>query len=369
MSEAAIDEGVAREPDSQASRPSGRRSKPRRRRRRRLFRALVVVLLILAGLVVGLAVYTERQLGDVTRFPFDIDRPGRPARTQGEALNILVAAVDEPEGSGDGPSVYEALERREWTPGVFRSDVIMVLHLPADRSSAQLVSIPRDSYVDIAGHGRSKINAAFSWGGPQLMARTVEDLTGVRIDHAVVVGFAGLSKIADIVGGVDLYLNEPTFNPVDSTTWPAGTHRFTGEEALAYVRERHSLARGDFSRIQRQQNLLRALLVRLTASGTMANPGRLVRLVANLSDAVAVDDGLDNGALRRLALQSRGIRAGDVTFATVPVTGTPTIAGASVVTLNLRATASMFAALDSDRLDDWLADHETDVLPGPREVE
>lgn len=339
-----------------------------RRRRHRVLKVFVLGVLVLVCGAIAFLVYADRQLAAVPRFPLDLDRPDRPA-AHGKALDILVAAVDDPDGSGAGPSVYEELKSKDWTPGLFRSDAIMVLHLPADRSTAQLVSIPRDSYVDVPGHGRTKINAAFSWGGPQLLAHTVENLTGVRIDHAVVIGFTGLARVADIVGGVDLHLDEPTFNPVDDSTWKAGTHHFTGDEALAYVRERHTLSHGDFSRIQRQQNFLRALLVQVAAAGTLANPSRVVRLIDRLSDTVAVDAQMTNGVMRKLAVQSRGLRADDFTFATVPVTGTPTIDGASVVTLDLKATASMFRALEDDALDQWLDRHRTDVLPDAEEVE
>ncbi|WP_408897256.1 LCP family protein [Nocardioides sp. R1-1] len=340
-----------------------------RRWMRRLFAIVVVVLVVLAGVVAGMVVYTDRQLGDISRFPLDVDRPDRPPATGGRALNLLVAAVDDPDGAERGPSVYEELASRGWTPGLFRSDAIMVLHLPADRRSAQLVSIPRDSYVAVPGHGRTKINAAFSYGGPRLLARTVEDLTGVRIDHAVVIGLTGLSRVADIVGGVELHLPEDTRSPIDGSTWPAGTRRLDGAEALAYVRERHSLRRGDFSRIQRQQNFLRALFAQVAGSGTLTSPHRLVELVGQLSTTIAVDAGMTNGVMRRLALQSRHLRADDLTFATVPVTGTPTIDGASVVTLDRPATRSMFAALAEDRLGRWLRTHTTDTLPPPEEVE
>jgi LCP family protein required for cell wall assembly len=325
-------------------------------------------VLVLVVLATALVIYTERQLSAITRFPMNLDRPERPAPAPGRALNILVAGVDDPDGTGVGPSIYDELAAPDWTPGMFRSDAIMVLHLPADGETAQLVSIPRDSYVDVPEHGRTKVNAAFSYGGPPLLARTVEDLTGIRIDHAVVIDFTGLATLTDIVGGVDLHLTKPAYNPVDQSTWSAGTHHFSGAEALAYVRERHTLLRGDFDRIQRQQNFLRALLGQVARAGTLTNPVLLLRLVNQLSSTVAVDDALTNGALRSLALAHRGIRPGDFTFATVPVTGTPTIDGASVVTLDLAATRSMFQAMNADDLAAWLGKHATDVLPDPQHV-
>ncbi|GAA3673585.1 hypothetical protein GCM10022237_36490 [Nocardioides ginsengisoli] len=326
-----------------------------RRPRNTALRILIGTTLVLAVVVGALVLYTNQQLRNIPRFPLDLDRPGRPAAAAGDALNILIAGVDDPDGSGRGPTVEKALAGKVWPQGAFRSDAIIVLHLPADRRTAQLVSIPRDSYVDVAGHRRTKINAAFSYGGPQLLARTVEDLGGIRIDHVVVVDFRGLARITDIVGGVDVYVD--------------GSRRhLDGREALAYVRERHALLRGDLDRVQRQQNFLRALLAGLVRTGTVANPVRLLRLTHQLASTIAVDDGLDAGTIRGLALDSRGLRPGDLTFATVPVTGTPTIAGASVVTLDLPRTASMLRSLGEGALVDWLEGNHTDTLPGQRQV-
>jgi LCP family protein required for cell wall assembly len=339
-----------------------------RRPRNTALRVLVGATLVLAVIVGALVFYTNHQLGNIPRFPLDLDRPGRPAATAGDALNILIAGVDDPDGSGKGPTVGEALAGRTWPQGAFRSDAIMVLHLSADRHSAQLVSIPRDSYVDVAGHGRTKINAAFSYGGPQLLARTVEDLGGIRVDHVVVVDFQGLARITDIVGGVEVYLTRPTYDPVSKTTWDAGLHHLDGAQALAYVRERHTLLRGDLDRVQRQQNLLRALLGRLVRTGTIVNPVRLLRLTRQLSSTIAVDEGLDPGTMRGLALGSRSLRPSDLTFATVPVTGTPTIHGASVVTLDLPQTESMLRSLSDGALADWLDGNHADRLPGRRQV-
>lgn len=348
-------------------RPGARRARRRRERRRNpALRILVGVTAALALAVGGLVVYTNQQLNDIPRFPLELDRPGRPPRSGGDALNILLAGVD---GPSNGSSVQQALTEPSWPEGRFRSDAILVLHLPSDRESAQVVSIPRDSYVPVAGHGTTKINAAFSYGGPQLLARTIEDLGGIRIDHVVVVDFEGLARITDIVGGVEIYLPEATHDAVGGGTWQKGTHHLDGEQALGYVRERKSLGRGDLDRVQRQQNFLRAILGRLASAGTLANPVRLVKLAQELSSTVAVDRDLTSGTIRSLVLGSRSLRPDDFTFATVPVTGTPTIDGASVVTLDDVETPSMLEALDGGSLVSWLRSHRTDELPDADEVE
>lgn len=364
------DAGIATPSLREGRSRAGIRRAPRRRRPRRrnpALRVLVGATIVLAMAVGGLVAYTNHQLGEVTRFSLDLDRPGRPPAAGGDALNILLAGVDGPEG--DGPSIYDALGGSTWPEGQFRSDAILVLHLPSDRESAQVVSIPRDSYVPVHGHGTTKINAAFSYGGPQLLARTIEDLGGIRIDHVVVVDFEGLARITDIVGGVEVYLPEASHDPVGGGRWDKGTHLLDGEHALGYVRERKSLGRGDLDRVQRQQNFLRALLARLAGAGTLATPVRLVKLSRQLSSTVAVDDDLTSGTIRSLVLGSRSLRPGDITFATVPVTGTPTIDGASVVTLDDVETPSMLEALDDGALVSWLESHDTDRLTDPQRVE
>lgn len=324
-------------------------------------KALAILFLIAAlfvALVFGWGLWLTSRLEQVERFPVS---PGpaaeRPARAQGQAskaMNILVVGADSSAGRGD---LFPMLRRDEWEPGAFRSDVLMIAHLSADRQKLQFVSIPRDSYVPVEGHGKTKINSAFSYGGPSLLVRTVEALTQARIDHVAVVDFLNFSDLVDSLDGVEVTMAG------DSTPT-----RLNGKEALEYVRVRKTLPRGDLDRVQRQQNVLRAILQETVDIGALANPVNVSKLVGDLRTYVAVDDGLSTGRMRSLGFDARHLKPARVRFVTVPVTGTPMIRGASMVTLDVSRTRSMFAALTEDRFDKWSAGQQLDQLPAPGNV-
>lgn len=349
-------------------RPVRRRRRRRRKRRLDWFRrhkALTVLIAAALALLLGVLIWIwwlHEQLDDVRRFPMEIDH--KVERVAGESMNILVMGVDDVDGLRQvGPSVYEMLESGEWEPGVSRSDTLMVLHLSADRRSAQLISIPRDSYVDIPGHGRSKINAAFSWGGPELAAETIEKNFGIYLDHAVIVDFDGFKDITEVLGGVNVHVDETVVDPMRDKTWTRGWHHIQGEDALAYVRMRYGLQRGDFDRIHRQQNFLRAVLDKATDRGIVYNPVKVSKLAGKLSKLVLVDEEMSNGKLRDLAVSSRHLRSSSFRFVTIPTAGTATIDGASVVKVRLQAARELFAQTERDRFEIWYNDHQVDELP------
>lgn len=348
------DPEVSPTPHARTEQPSKRRGFFRRHR------ALTILLGLLVTLIVVMLVwlwYLNRQLGGIPTF--DADRKPIPA---GEVRNILLVGVDDPAARGD---LFEMLESGEWEPGAFRSDAIMVLHINGDRGSAQMVSIPRDSYVPVEGMGTTKINASFSLGGPKLLTTTVEDLTGVRIDHVAIVDFGGFIGTSEAIGGVDVVVPETVTDPRNGRTLEPGPLHLEGENALEYVRARYGLPRGDFDRVQRQQNFLRATSKKLIKPSMLANPVRLTRLINSLDDLVAVDDTLTPSTIRNLAFQSRNLRPTMMRFVTVPYTGTPTIDGASVVTLDIATVREMFDAIDRDQFESWYADKSgvIDELP------
>ncbi|MBD8868337.1 LCP family protein [Nocardioides donggukensis] len=354
---------MSRSPDARSG-PEGRAPahRPGFVRRHLALSILAATALTLTLAVGGWVAYLQSQLVDVPRFEVDLERPGRPAAVPGDAVTLLLAGVDVNQGRG-GTDLATMLESGAWEPGSYRSDAIMVLHIEAGARAAQLVSIPRDSYVPVAGRGSTKINAALSAGGPALLARTVEDLIGIRLDHVVLVDYAGFTGITRLLGGVEVTVAETVHDPKNDKTWQAGRHVLEGEEALLYVRQRYGLGRGDFDRVQRQQNFLRALLGKATGSGVLANPVTLTRFVRDLSDLVAVDSSLTPGRLRSLALDNRRLRGRDLRFLTVPHLGTATIGGASVVLLDRVATREMFAAVAVDDFAGWARDRDVEELP------
>jgi len=338
--------------------PSASRT-PRSRRRRRL-RLLLGIPLTIALVLVGGAAVAVRHLqssldAKIDRFPDPAaaipaaERPApQPVTGPTAAVNLLVFGSDSRISAGD-PT--------QWAAGAQRTDAIMLVHLPADRSGAYVVSIPRDSWVDIPGHGHAKINAAFSWGGPALAVRTVEQLTGVRIDHLVLTDFTGFARITDLLGGVEVTVPKATGMGNSHARITAGTHTMDGATALAYVRERYTLPGGDFDRVKRQQNWIRAVLRKASGVGLAEDPQRLYAVLDAVAGSVATDRGFSIEAMRDLLLSLHGAGPGATHFLTVPVTGTGWSPDhqQSIVLLDTPAAAGLWTAIRTDHVDAWLA--------------
>jgi LCP family protein required for cell wall assembly len=195
----------------------------------------------------------------------------------------------------------------------------MLLHQPASGPAA-LISLPRDTYVDIAGYGPNKLNAAFSYGGPTLLVSTVEGLTGLTVDHYVEVGFGGVEGVVGALGGVELCLDYDVNEPLSGLVWTAGCHVADGPTALSFARMRYADPQGDIGRSQRQQQLIGAISGAVADPGVLLNPGRQVALTRAGTDALTVSEGTNILDLGRVALAFRA--------ATGPggITGTPPIA-------------------------------------------
>jgi LCP family protein required for cell wall assembly len=307
--------------------------------------ALVLLVAIGAWLIV-----LNNQIKDIPRFDADFDRPDRPARVQPEgALNILLVGVD-----GRGEDVRKRIQDGE--TGIL-SDTMMIWHLSEDHEKSQVVSVPRDSWVDIPGHGMAKIYAAFSWGGPELLVQTLEDTMDIYIDHVAIVDFEGFRDITETLGGVEIEMADGT------------TQNLEGEDALAYVRERHSLPRGDFDRINRQQNFLRQVLWEVTRNGTRANPIKMTGLIGDLSSLLLLDDDWTDGDIRSLGLDLVRKGAGEIDWLTAPTNGTGTSSdGQSIVNLDIPKSRELFHAISKDDFADYKKDHPLPFLPKPENV-
>lgn len=327
----------------------------------RRHRALVILLVMLAVLLSGIlavATYVDHQLAGISRFQLDVPSVGRPTKPAGAAagdLNILVAGAD----NGDkGIDIASEIAAGIWVPGQHRSDTLMVVHITADRRRVDVVSIPRDSYVAIPGHGMDKINAAFSYGGPSLLVRTVEQFTGLRIDHLAIMDWNGFRDLATAVGGVRIYIPHTFYDPMHGNTWTQGVHLLSGDRALEYVRTRYGLPNGDFDRIQRQQNFIRELFRKLTNSGTFTSPTRFLGVLRTLTQDLTVDSSFTSGQIESLAWSLRGVQVDDVVYLTTPMArfGT-TSAGASIVVPDLPRTRALFDALGHDQIARYLAEY------------
>lgn len=345
---------------------------PRRRLRDRwvLLTALALVAVLVVG-GAGTVWVLERRLTSGLEHiedPFEA-LPTRPApatpeddpateedESAGTPVTFLVLGTDSRTSAGD-PT--------QWVAGGQRTDVILLVHLAADGRAAQVVSIPRDSWVDIPGHGEAKINAAYSYGGPTLLIQTVEQLTGVRVDHFAVTDFESFAELTDALGGVRLTLGEDLVDR-GRLVAPAGEQVLSGEEALVYVRQRKNLARGDFDRVQRHQAWMRAILEQVWTSGTLNSPSRAYSFLETVARSVAVDDGLTTPAMFDLAMRARSLRPGDVDFLTVPIDGIgASDDGQSIVLLDRPAFDDLMAAVREDTVDEYLAAEgdEVDRLP------
>jgi LCP family protein required for cell wall assembly len=326
---------------------------------RRVLISLGVLGLVLAMVVGGgLWFLTNRYAGNIDRVADvfgDLDADARPA-----PATPVEAASEEPVTF----LLVGSDTRSEPAPGELpggRSDAIMLARFSADRQHAQLVSIPRDSWVDIPGHGLNKINASYAFGGPTLLIQTVEQLTQVRIDHYVAIDFDGLIQVTDDLGGVDVVVAETTTN--GRHTIPAGVNHLDGEQVRYYLAQRYGLPGGDFDRVKRQQQYLRAMFGKLFSSNTFSDPGRLDAALLAVTSAVAMDDTLSNGGLLSLAYSLRNVEPGGIEFFTAPVLGTGREGPASVVYLDTVTCDRMWAYLRSDSLAANAAEFSQQSLP------
>jgi len=327
-----------------------------RRRGRRILLVLGVLVVLLAGASVGGFYLVGETLGGNVDRVHDVFGPLQVAQRPdaGPGETFLVVGTDtrsaEPTTGSDAPAGVDA--------GSQRSDVIMLAQLAADRKSASVVSIPRDSWVDVPGRGQNKINAAYAFGGPSLLVATVEKLTGVRVDHFAVVDFAGFQAMVDAVGGIDVKVAAATSN--GGVAFQEGLNHLDGPAALAYVRQRHGLPGGDLDRAHREQAALKALLSK--AAAEYAHPVELYRLIDATSRTVSIDDTLSNGGLRDLALSAAGLRPSTITFLNAPVASFGREGAQSVDYLDGGRSAELWADFRGGSVGAYAAKYPADRL-------
>jgi len=312
----------------------------RARQRRALLMAsgvLSVLVLLIAGSAWGLTSYINGHLGRV-----NAGTSGTPASGP---LNIVVAGLDE--RAGLTPRQQRLLHVGS-NSGELDTDTLMLVHVSASHRFVQVVSLPRDSWVNIPGHGMNKINSALGQGGPQLMVQTIEQATGLTVNDYIEVNFLGFVKVIDALGGVNICLPYAVDDSYSGLHMSAGEHHVDGITALEFARDRHSFPTSDLARIQDQQQLISTALSEGISSGMLANPIRLERFLSAASAAIKVDQGFN---VVRLADEMRGISPNDVTFTTVPLSNlnyqTPT--GESAVLWNTTAAAALFNSLKNDQ--------------------
>ena len=324
-------------PDDEATEPT--------KRRRLLPKILIGVSVLLVAVIGAGLLYAATIDRSVTRninrgveLPTDpsLVRPPKEAQETG-TLNYVLLGSDsrDPGNEGNG-----------------RSDTMMLVHLNAKRTKAYIVSFPRDMYVNIPGYGKNKINAAFAFGGAPLAVRTLENLTGVRMDHVVLIDFEGFIRLTEDLHGVTV-TNKTAFSS-HGFDYPKGKITIAGEEALWFVRERHQLPGGDLDRAENQRNVIKAIVQKGLSAKVISDPATFTTFIGNVAKHLTVDNELSDGEIRRTALSLR-LSAKDIELLQAPISGFGTSRdGQSIDVVDTTKLAELSTALKKDKLSEYL---------------
>lgn len=324
---------------------------------RKLALASLVLLLVLAVGLFGLVRYYDAQIDRV-----EVPALGEGADVDGGDTNYLLVGNDSRRGFTEQELQETSTAPKEGNDASL-TDTIVLIHVPDDGPPA-LVSFPRDAWVEIPGAGRGRINSAYAvgeaareGGGPNRLVQTVSALSGLSIDHYLEVGLIAFLRITDALGGVEVNLCAPQQEIQSGIGLPAGEQRIGGRQALAFVRQRAGLPRGDLDRVARQQYFLGAVARQTLSAGTLLRPWRLLDLLDAGTSSIVADEDLSVFDLARLGLRLRGVGNGGVQFLTVPVADpNARRGGASVVLLDEAALPGFFAGLSPSTSADAPAD-------------
>ena len=309
---------------------SSTHSRPSPRRPSRRVKTIVITFLVLANVMAGLAlyfVYTGRNF--LASADTDDEVTGALDGASGGALTFLIVGSDTREGLDDLTNFGSF--------GGARGDVIMLVRVDGGSSSMQMLSIPRDLWVDIPGHGQNRINAAYAFGGSRLMVETIKQNLGVEINHYVEINFVGFQGLIDELGGIHIEFPYPAKDDKSGLSVEAGRQRLNGKMALAYARSRSyqelrdgkwvSVDANDFGRTSRQQQVIKAIMSELKSPSSITEAGNIAR---TMSKYVTIDSRLAGASVASLAWDFRGVLTGGINGETLPAR-TATIGGRSVV--------------------------------------
>jgi LCP family protein required for cell wall assembly len=332
----------------------GKEARPGGRPRRRLRTVVRVVACVVAFTIVAVGGYAWISYRHFTSSLTTVDGvPGKSGHdVDGSDQNILLVG-DDHRPANASPQLLAQLSTQQDGGGT-NTDTVMLLHLPAHGGAPTVISFPRDSWVDIPGYGKGKLNSAFGVGarngggdagGMRELIQVIQNMTGLTVDHFVRVSMVGFYDIANVLGPLQVCLNQAAHDPYSGTDLPAGESTLDARQALSFVRQRHGLPRGDLDREVRQQYFLSAELHKVLSAGTLLNPIKQQHLLSAVSSALETDKGLD---LLGLAANVQGLSADKVHFTTIPVAGTPTITDArgnrvDVVAIDSAAVPSFIA--------------------------
>ncbi|WP_096372353.1 LCP family protein [Mycobacterium ulcerans] len=305
----------------------------------RVVRAVATALAVVVVLGTGLAWTNVRSFeGGI----FHMSAPSLGHGADDGAIDILLVGLDSRTDAHGNPLTPEELATlRAGDEEATNTDTIILVRIPNNGRSATAISIPRDSYVQAPGLGKTKINgvygqtretkraglvqagasaaeaaAAGTEAGREALIKTVADLTGVTVDHYAEIGLLGFALITDALGGVDVCLNGPVYEPLSGADFPAGRQKLTGPQALAFVRQRHELPRGDLDRVVRQQAVMASLAHRVISGKTLSSPTTVRRLEQAVQRSVVLSSGWN---IIDFVQQLQQLTGGNVAFATIPV--------------------------------------------------
>lgn len=325
---------------------------PSRLRRIATWLSFVIVLSSLASWAL-----TNRYTGAIQQVDVfsNLEEAERPKITNTNGMTILAVAVDDRTGLTRKQAMELKVGYGDYGPP--RTDTIMLIRIAPKGGGVTVVSMPRDSWIQIPeytdkdGDLRSstydRINTLYQRGGPELMVKTLERLTNMRIDHFVQVNFLGFLTMVDAVGGVPMCIPKAVKDKDAGLDLAAGNHVLTGRQALGYVRARH--IDSDFGRMERQQRFLSSMAQRAFSAGVILNPAKLNNFVGAAMSSVTTDQGLDRDALLNLALRAQSMGLSKLRFLTVPIgDGNANVNGMSVVLWNENEARKLFARLAAD---------------------
>lgn len=324
-----------------------------RSRTRKALIALLVLLTLIVGGMAGFAWLINRTIDDNVSRELSLPTSG-PVDDSGDPITL-------PTGTGVNILLIGSDARPEDT--FSRSDVMVLVHLPEDRSQIQLIHFPRDLYVPIPGHGSNKLNAAYAFGDAPLVVEAIQNLAGIKIDHLALIDFEGFKRMTDAVGGVRVYAEEASDG--SGNGGPVAIHQgwndLNGEQALYFVRERYQLSQGDISRGRRQMAFVKALMTKALSRETITNPKRVLDFADAASSNLVVDDGFTMDRMRDYAFSLRSVRSKDIVFITAPYSGLGSDPSAgSIVVLDRAKMTQLGELIRTDRLSEW---KDTTVIP------
>jgi polyisoprenyl-teichoic acid--peptidoglycan teichoic acid transferase len=311
---------------------------------------------LLPKILIGISVLLVAVIGAGLWYAATIDRSVTRNINRGVELPTDPSSVRPPkEAQETGTLNYVLLgsdSRDPGNEGNGRSDTMMLVHLNAKRTKAYITSFPRDMYVNIPGYGKNKINAAFAFGGAPLAVRTLENLTGVRMDHVVLVDFEGFIRLTEDLHGVTV-TNKTAFTS-HGFDYPKGRITIAGEEALWFVRERHQLPGGDLDRAENQRNVIKAIVQKGLSAKVISDPATFTTFIGNVAKHLTVDNDLSDGEIRRTALSLR-LSSKDIELLQAPISGFGTSRdGQSIDIVDMAKMAELSTALKKDKLSEYV---------------